>query len=546
MTRMGPVMRSKWPKIIVASLIASALCALGWSFAGRLQDVPDAITKSARMHCVSYAPFRGNESPLDPNFHAPPERIEEDLTVLAKSFDCVRTYSTDQGIDAVLPAARKVGLKVLFGIWIGREAAGNDREIARAVQLAQAYRDVVIGVIVGNEVLLRGDQSMEQMRAHLDHVRQQIAPIPVTYADVWEFWLKNRDLAGSVDFVTVHMLPYWENQPIPVGEAVEHVTEALTTIAQAFPGKHILIGETGWPSKGRMREGAEPSLVAQATFIRGIISYTEAHDIETNLVEAFDTPWKRLNEGTVGGHWGIYDSNHHAKQTLTGPVSNHPDWRQKAAISSAIAVCLILLCFIGRRGVFWPNALSLAPLAALAGAMLCVTGGDLIEVRPTVTEISGAVLGMAIILGTALSVGRHWLNPSLLRGPILPDALLNQRNWINHIDLGDVMGLVRLGALIGAFAIALGLIFDPRYRDFPVEVYCVPAFAFAIESLWRPRWARNAAGPVESLLCTGVILSGALILALEGLSNGQAAGFATALILLGSRLGTAGRQAIAI
>jgi hypothetical protein len=28
---------------------------------------------------------------------------------------------------------------------------------------------------------------------------------PVTYADVWEFWLRNPQLADEVDFITVHM-----------------------------------------------------------------------------------------------------------------------------------------------------------------------------------------------------------------------------------------------------------------------------------------------------------------------------------------------------
>jgi len=120
-----------------------------------------------------------------------------------------------------------------------------------------------------------------------------VGSIPVTYADVWEFWLADRDLAEKVDFVTVHILPYWENEPTPVIDAIDHVQQVLGQVTAAFPGKHILIGETGWPSKGRMREGAEPSLVAQAMYNRAIITYTEAHGIETNLVEAFDQPWKR-------------------------------------------------------------------------------------------------------------------------------------------------------------------------------------------------------------------------------------------------------------
>ena len=38
--------------------------------------------------------------------------------------------------------------------------------------------------------------------------------MPVTYADVWEFWLRYRDVYEAVDFVTIHILPYWEDFPI--------------------------------------------------------------------------------------------------------------------------------------------------------------------------------------------------------------------------------------------------------------------------------------------------------------------------------------------
>jgi len=151
---MGVILRDIVPKIVVSALVASVISTLGWSYAGRLQDVPDATTKSAKMHCASYAPFRGLEHPGDPNFRAPPERLDADLALLAKSFECVRTYTTDQGIDQVLPLARKHGLKVFVGAWIGRDPEGNAKEIARTIAAVLENPDVVRGVIVGNEVLL--------------------------------------------------------------------------------------------------------------------------------------------------------------------------------------------------------------------------------------------------------------------------------------------------------------------------------------------------------------------------------------------------------
>jgi glucan 1,3-beta-glucosidase len=529
-------------KIIVCALLATCLAALGWSYAGRLQPVDDAITKSAKMHCASYTPFRGNEYPGDPTYHADPKLIEEDLTLLAKSFDCVRTYTADQGIDQVLPIARKVGLRVYAGAWIGRDAADAEKELARTIKAVTANADVVDGVIVGNEVLLRGELPQAKLKELILRVKQAVAPIPVTYADVWEFWLENKELAEAVDFITVHILPYWENEPTPVDSAITHVTDVLKRIGAAFPGKHILIGETGWPSKGRMREGAKPSLVDQAIYNRAIISYTEAHDIDTNLVEAFDQPWKRKDEGTVGGNWGIYDTNRQLKQGLTGPVSNFPNWRWQAAISGLISLGLAFVCIMANRRARWHQVIMLAPLGALAGAMLTISGGDLIHARPTIPDMAGGALGLVLIAATAVVAGLHWLERDSYRGPVLADQLLQRPWWRLGLAPDAWFGLARLGAMIGILSIALGQIFDPRYRDFPVEVYVVPAFVFTVEILRRQRWAFAAAEPVEGFLSWALLICAAIIFAREGRLNLHAIGFVVMMILLGSRILFAGRR----
>ena len=117
--------------------------------------------------------------------------------------------------------------------------------------------------MVGNEVLLRGEMTAADLAANIRSVKSQVT-IPVTYADVWEFWLRHREVYDAVDFVTIHILPYWEDFPIRARHAAAHVDAIRKRMAVAFPGKEILIGETGWPSAGRMREGALPSRANQA------------------------------------------------------------------------------------------------------------------------------------------------------------------------------------------------------------------------------------------------------------------------------------------
>ena len=145
------------------------------------------------------------------------------------------------------------------------------------------------------------------LAATIRSVKAQVA-VPVTYADVWEYWLRNREIYDAVDFVTIHILPYWEDFPIRAKYASAHVDAIRRRMAVAFPGKEILIGETGWPSEGRMREGALPSRTNQARVVSEILDLAKRENFRVNLIEAYDQPWKRQLEGTVGGYWGLFDS----------------------------------------------------------------------------------------------------------------------------------------------------------------------------------------------------------------------------------------------
>ena len=115
------------------------------------------IDDAAKLECVSYAPFRGAQTPHDSTLIVSPGQIAEDLAELAKVSKCIRTYSIDNGLDKVPELASRVGLKVLLGIWIGRDRAKNAHLVDIAVALVNDHPGTVAAVIVGSEVLLRGE-----------------------------------------------------------------------------------------------------------------------------------------------------------------------------------------------------------------------------------------------------------------------------------------------------------------------------------------------------------------------------------------------------
>ncbi|EQD59058.1 glycosyl transferase family protein [mine drainage metagenome] len=306
--------------VLAAALLGGLLwlAALLWPVA-----LPGSIP--ARLQCVSYEPFRlPGESPLRKHARISRARIDRDLAVLAQHFDCVRTYSVSQGLDQVPALAARHGMQVLLGIWIGPDARANAREIAHAIVVARnAPAGSIRAIVVGNEVLLRGDQPASVLLRDLHEVRAATG-LPVTYADVPAFWLRHPELAPAVNFISVNMLPYWDNKPVSARAAVTRVARQMRRVQAAFPGKPVFISETGWPSAGRARRDAVPSRVNEALYLRGFIAWAQAHGQRYNLIEAFDQPWKRALEGTVGGSWGIYDSWAHPKFAWSGPVTEDP------------------------------------------------------------------------------------------------------------------------------------------------------------------------------------------------------------------------------
>src|SRR5438874_2128211 len=253
-------------------LISLGTIAAVWWWLATPITLPRApIDPNAKLLCVSYAPFRGEQTPLVQTTHISAEQIAEDMAQLAKVSDCVRTYSIENGLDQVPALAAKVGLKVIQGVWLGSNRLKNLAQISTAVRLAKDYPGVITSLVVGNEVLLRGEMTSADLAANIRLVKAQVT-VPVTYADVWEFWLRNREVYDAVDFVTIHILPYWEDFPIRAGHAAAHVDSIRKQVAVAYPAKEILIGETGWPSAGRMRDGALPSRANLARVVSEILN----------------------------------------------------------------------------------------------------------------------------------------------------------------------------------------------------------------------------------------------------------------------------------
>ncbi len=478
------------------------------------------IDPDAKLQCVSYAPFRGAQTPLDPTTQVPPEQIAEDLAQLVKISDCVRTYSIENGLDQVPGLAAKVGIKVIQGIWLGSNRLKNLEQITTAVRLTKEYPGVVTALVVGNEVLLRGEMTTADLAATIRSVKSQVT-VPVTYADVWEYWLRNREIYDAVDFVTIHILPYWEDFPIRAKFAAPHVNSIRQQMAIAFPGKEILIGETGWPSEGRMREGALPSRTNQARVVSEILSLAKQENFRVNLIEAYDQPWKRRLEGTVGGYWGFIDSVQRALKYPPGEtISNFPFWKLQMGSGMALSVMVFAAAILTLRRRPWKPRLS----SWIAVAISATTAGILLGVAADKMLYEsygfGGLLHWGALLAAGIAaplLGAH----ALMSGRALPTFLdlLGPRDDRTRSIPTYLLGAALVVATLIASETALGFVFDPRYRDFPYASLTMAVVPFAILMLNRPQ---QGVRPIAEAVFAGLLAMAAVYTVInEGRENWQ-------------------------
>jgi glucan 1,3-beta-glucosidase len=345
------------PALAHYALTALAIGVVWWWLGAPVHLPPSPLAAGGKLYCISYAPFRDAQNPLVENTRVSAEQIDQDLALLSRYTDCIRTYSVANGLEQIPAIAQRYGLKMLLGLWLSNGAEKNRVQITTAIDLAKKYPDVIRAVVVGNEVLLRGELAATDLAATIREVKAQVS-MPVTYADVWEFWLRYSDLQTAVDFVTIHILPYWEDFPLPASLAAAHVDAIRKQVVAAIPNKEIVIGEIGWPSAGRMREAARPSPSNQARVIAETLTLAQRENFRVNVIEAFDQPWKRDLEGSSGRYWGIFDrATGSPKFNFDGIVSDHPYWPLQALAGMILAAAAFAAAAMAGRGKSAPPLL---------------------------------------------------------------------------------------------------------------------------------------------------------------------------------------------
>ncbi|HMA49691.1 MAG TPA: exo-beta-1,3-glucanase [Magnetospirillaceae bacterium] len=463
-------------RLVAAIFLAGVAAGAVWWFADR--PVPVAAEYSKPFYSMSFAAYRRGESPLTQTYPTPQE-VEQDLQVLVGRTRNIRTYTSREGLEHLPELAEKYGIKMTLGIWLGTDKDINEKELAQGIKEANEHPESVTQVMVGNEVLLRGDLTPDELIGYIRRVKEAVKQ-PVSTADVWSFVLRYPQVGRELDFISIHVLPFWDDEPVSIDQAEQHLIDIVGQTHQAFPGKRLLIAETCWPSIGRDRGPSVVDVVHEADYIRRVAVLADRLDYDYNIMEAFDQPWKSALENTVGAAWGVLDADRDhgrgiEKFPMKGPVLQVADWKIRAGW--AIAVGIIATLLLGRAPPSFGAALAFAVAAQILSWLTITSIFHAHAVTFRSWQYYWLILRVALpvlLFGAIVARLKDWLSG---------DESDASRLWRGH-------WLMPLTAVYG-LAWSLMLLFDGRYRDIPEFDFALPVGGLLVMAAIRLTVARH-------------------------------------------------------
>jgi exo-beta-1,3-glucanase (GH17 family) len=314
-------------------------------------EAPSAITRrpvtpqvngEAIRAGISYGPYREGQSPggVQPT----EEEILEDLQILAPHWNMIRIYSSRGPAEPILRLIREhdIPMRVMLGAWIDRERdpetgeeypehiAANEAEVAGAIELANAYPEVVFAVSVGNESQVYWSAHTTRRERLIELIRRTRAAIqqPVTTADDYNFWNREESqaVAAEIDFIVLHAYAMWNRQQLE--DAVSWTAETVASIRGHHPDLDVYMGETGWATTVHSTGDAATQIVGaageeeQARFYREFTAWAAEADQAYFYFEAFDEPWKGgPDPDEVEKHWGLFNVDRTPKLAMRDAVA---------------------------------------------------------------------------------------------------------------------------------------------------------------------------------------------------------------------------------
>jgi len=258
------------------------------------------------MHGLCFSPYLEGQDVDDVLSEA---QIQRRIEIIKPHTSWLRSFSCTGGNEHIPALAKKNNLNTMAGAWLSNDKAHNRKELEALIRLGKAgHVDVAI---VGNEVLLRGELSVDEVLAHIHEIKAALPSIPVGYVDAYFIFHKHPELIDACDVIPINCYPFWEGASIH--SAMSYLHKMYSSLKSKVTDKPIIITETGWPSQGDAVGEAVPSELNALTYFINVNTWADQKGVPLFYFSSFEESWKTRHEGDVGQRWGLWDKNEQLK-----------------------------------------------------------------------------------------------------------------------------------------------------------------------------------------------------------------------------------------
>ena len=262
----------------------------------------------SKIHGLSFSPYIEGQGPGTVLEEA---QIRERLAIIAPYTKWIRSFSCTEGHELIPAIAREYGLKTMVGIWLDDDLEHNELELENAIRVAgEGHVDILA---VGNEVLLRGDLTEDQLLEYMQRAKDGAPNVDVGYVDAYFEFVDHPRVTEACDVLLANCYPFWEG--CPAEHALLYMKDMYRRVSSVANGKRVIISETGWPNIGTAEGAAVPSLENAIKYFVDTCRWAEDEGIEIFYFSSFDESWKVGAEGDVGAYWGLWDTSGNPKYT---------------------------------------------------------------------------------------------------------------------------------------------------------------------------------------------------------------------------------------
>ncbi len=258
------------------------------------------------LHGISFSAYLENQSP---GSIISEEQIETRMKIIKPYVKWVRSFSCVDGNELIPKIAHKHGIKTLVGAWLGNDKEKNKIEIESLIKVAKEGNADIVAV--GNEVLLRGDLTEDEIIKHIQKVKQEVTNVPVGYVDAYYEFVNHPLICNACDVILANCYPFWEGYPLE--HSLAYLKNMYYQAVSAAKGKKVIISETGWPNLGSPDRNAVPSYDNALTYFINAFAWANQENIDVFYFSSFDETWKIEKEGDVGAYWGLWDKDGNLK-----------------------------------------------------------------------------------------------------------------------------------------------------------------------------------------------------------------------------------------